>query len=209
NTTLWFWGLSYTTAVNAGILGAASPVFVAVAASFVVGDRLRPVNWLGTLLSVAAVVLVVSRGSLDVLRALSFERGDLIILSAQASWVVYQLYSRMATSTLPAIWVMAGAHVASAVVLVPLATLTGAWKTPAAAPLGWLSVAYGATIITLSHLWYYRAIRTIGAGRAATFANLTPFVVLLLAWLIAGESIHAYHVTAAAVVIAGVFLAMR
>jgi drug/metabolite transporter (DMT)-like permease len=211
NTTLWFWGLSYTTAVNAGILGAASPVFVAVAASFVlhVGDRLRPVNWVGIVLSVAAVVLVVARGSLDVLRELSFERGDLIILGAQASWVVYQLYSRMASSTLPAIWIMAGAHVASAIVLVPLATITGAWRWPAAAPVGWLSVAYGATIITLSHLWYFRAIRTIGAGRAATFANLTPFVVLLLSWLIAGEQIHAYHVTAAAVVITGVYLTTR
>ena len=211
NTTLWFWGLSHTTAVNAGILGAASPVFVALAASFVlhIGDRLRPVNWLGILLSVAAVVLVVARGSFDVLRDLSFERGDLIILSAQASWVVYQLYSRMASSTLPPIWIMAGAHVASAAVLVPLATMTGAWRWPATAPMGWLSVTYGATIVTLSHLWYYRAIRTIGAGRAATFANLTPFVVLLLSWLIAGEEIHRYHITAAVVVIAGVYLTTR
>ena len=155
------------------------------------------------------MVLVVSRSSLAVLRELSFERGDLIILSAQAAWVVYQLYSRMATSTLPPLWIMAGAHVASAAVLVPLATVLGAWQWPSAAPTGWLSVAYGATIITLSHLWYYRAIRTIGAGKASTFANLTPFVVLLLAWLIAGEHIHTYHVAAAAVVIAGVSLTTR
>src|SRR5215471_7644071 len=28
NTTLWYWGLAYTTALNAGILGAAAPIFV-------------------------------------------------------------------------------------------------------------------------------------------------------------------------------------
>jgi drug/metabolite transporter (DMT)-like permease len=209
NTTLWFWGLSYTTAVNAGILSAASPVFVAVASGPITGDRLTPVNWGGIALSVAAVVLVVSRGSWEVLSDLSFERGDIILLSAQAAWVVYQLYSRMATSTLPPIWIMAGAHVASACVLVPLATITGAWRSIPAAPIGWTSVAYGATIITLSHLWFYAAIRTIGAGRAATFANLTPFVVLLFAWLIAGEAIYPYHVVAALVVIAGVYLTTR
>ncbi len=70
NTTLWFWGLSYTTAVNAGILSAASPVFVAVASGPITGDRLTPVNWLGIALSVAAVVLVVSRGSWEVLSEL-------------------------------------------------------------------------------------------------------------------------------------------
>ena len=35
------------------------------------------------------------------------------------------------------------------------------------------------------------------------------FVVLLFAWLIAGEAIHPYHVLAAVVVIGGVYLTTR
>jgi hypothetical protein len=33
NTTVWYLGLKHTTDLNAGIVGAASPIFVAVAAS--------------------------------------------------------------------------------------------------------------------------------------------------------------------------------
>ena len=40
NTTLWSWGLKHTTALNAGILGAAWPIFVALTAALLLGDRL-------------------------------------------------------------------------------------------------------------------------------------------------------------------------
>lgn len=41
NTTLWFWGLKHTTALNAGIIGASSPLFVAVAAAVLLGRQQR------------------------------------------------------------------------------------------------------------------------------------------------------------------------
>ncbi len=37
----------------------------------------------------------------------------------------------------------------------------------------------------------------MGAGRAAAFLNVQPFVVLLLSWLILHEPVHAYHVAGA------------
>src|SRR6185369_15255563 len=121
NTTVWYLGLKYTTALNAGIVGASSPIFVAVAASLWLGDRLAPRNWLGIGLSVLAVVVTVAKGSPAVLLSFAVNRGDLFILASQAAWVTYSLYSRAAASTLPPIWIMAGAHAVGAIVLVPLA----------------------------------------------------------------------------------------
>ncbi|MBI3629107.1 MAG: EamA family transporter [Candidatus Rokubacteria bacterium] len=46
----------------------------------------------------------------------------------------------------------------------------------------------------------------MGAGRAATFLNVQPFVALLLSWLILDEPVHAYHVAGATRVIAGAWL---
>jgi drug/metabolite transporter (DMT)-like permease len=210
NTTIWYWGLAYTTALNAGILGAASPIFVAIAAAGLLGDRLGRLNYLGIALTVTAVVLTIAKGSLAVLLSLSVNSGDLIILASQTAWVTYTLYSRAAASGLPPVWIMAGAHVVSAIVLVPLSLVVeGAWPGPLAAPVGWGVILYCTTFVTLGHLWYYRVVRQIGAGRAATFMNLLPFVVIALAWLLLGEPVHAYHVIGAALVIAGVFLTTR
>lgn len=210
NTTLWFWGLKHTTALNAGIIGASSPLFVAVAAVVLLGDRLSTRNWLGIGLTVAAVLVTVAKGSLEVLLTFSVNRGDLIILSAQLLWVTYSLYSRAAASALPPVWMMAGAHVVSAIVLIPLAAAVDRpWKSPLAAPLGWSVVLYGAVLVTLAHIWYYAVVRAIGPGRATGFLNLMPFVVIGLAWLIVGEAVHPYHLVGAVLVIAGVFLVAR
>jgi drug/metabolite transporter (DMT)-like permease len=209
NTTLWYWGLQYTTALNAGILGAAAPIFVSVASALLFGDRLSVRNWLGIGLTVLAVVLTLAKGSLSVLLTLSINHGDLIILASQVAWITYSLYSRAAASTLPPVWVMAGANLAAGLILVPLALLVErpwqswwAWR-------GWMVVLYGALPVTLGHLWFYEIVRAIGAGRAVTFLNLMPFVVLAMAWLLVGEQIHVYHVVGAALVAAGVYLVTR
>lgn len=207
NTTTWYWGLKWTTALNAGILGAASPIFVALGAAVLLGERLRPRTWAGIALTVTAVVLTVAKGSLAVLLELAFNRGDLIILLSQTAWVAYSLYSRATASTLPPVWVMAGANAVGAMVLVPLSWLIdGPWPSPVTAPLGWGVMLYGALPITIAHLWYYQVIRRLGPSRTAAFMNLMPFVVIAMSWALVGEAVHAYHVAGAVLVIAGVVL---
>ncbi len=210
NTTIWYWGLAYTSPLNAGILGATSPIFVAVASALLLGDRLRAVNYAGIALTVAAVVLTIAKGSLVALLTVSVNRGDGLILLSNVAWVVYSLYSRAATSTLPAVWIQAGAHVVAASVLTPLAlAVHGTPPGPGAAPFGWAVIVYGALPITLGHLWYYQVLRTVGATRAAPFMNLMPFAVIGLSWLLLGEPVRGYHLLGAALVISGVLLTTR
>jgi drug/metabolite transporter (DMT)-like permease len=209
NTTVWYLGLKFTTAVNAGIVGASSPVFVGVAAAVFLGDRLSPRNWVGIGLSVLAVLVTVAKGSPAVLLRLEANRGDLLILASQSAWVVYALYSRAAASTLPPVWIMAGANVVGGLVLVPLALLVERPWEDWRAWTGWLVVLYGAVPITVGHLWFYQVIRVLGAGRTVTFLNLMPFAVLALSWALVGETIHPYHVVGAVLIAAGVYLATR
>jgi drug/metabolite transporter (DMT)-like permease len=209
NTTVWYYGLARTTALNAGILGAASPIFVAVAAALLLGDRLTRLNWLGIAVSVLAVMVTVAKGSITVLLSFTVNRGDLIILGSQWAWVSYTLYLRAASSTLPAIRIMAGAHAVGALLLVPLALVIDRPWRAVPGPIGWLVILYGVFPVTLGHLWYYDVVRSIGPGRSATFLNLMPFVVLALSWAIVGEPVRTYHVVGALLVIIGVYLATR
>jgi len=210
NTTVWFWGMKYTSPINAGILGAAAPAVVAVIGALWLGDRLSGPNMAGIALTVAAVLLTISHGSIDTLRTLSFNRGDLLILTSEIGWVTYALYSRATTTRLAAVTIMAGAHVVSSVLLLPLALAVEGWRPLAGAGWpGWGVVLYGAFPVTLGHLWFYQGIRAVGAGRAAVFTNLIPFLVIGLSWAILGEPIRWYHAVGATVVLAGVVFTSR
>ena len=210
NTTVWYWGMVHTTPLNAGIIGAASPIFVALASWVALGDRLTARNWIGIGLSVLAVLVTVAKGSVAVLLEFAVNRGDLIVLASQSLWVVYSIYTRLAPSGLPPAWVMAGSHAVSAIVLVPISlAVDPPWASPLAAPIGWTVIVYGALPVTLGHLWYYAIARAIGPARAATMLNLMPFVVIALTWAILGEPVRGYHLAGAALVIAGVLLATR
>jgi drug/metabolite transporter (DMT)-like permease len=210
NSTLWYVGLLYTSPASAGILGAASPVLVALAAAAWLRERLSTANLLGIALTTSAVVLTVAHGSVEVLRTLAFNRGDLIILLSQLLWVTYTLYSRANRSTLTPLQLLAGAHAVSAAVLLPAAMLERPWHSLAAASgIGWTVIFYSALLGTPGHLGFYRAVRTVGPGRAAVFMNLIPFLVFALSWLLLGEPIRWYHLVGAAGVIAGVALTTR
>jgi drug/metabolite transporter (DMT)-like permease len=210
NSALWYTGMWFTTPANAGILGAAAPVAVALAASAWLRDRLSAVNLLGIALTMTAVIVTIAQGSIAVLLTLSANRGDVIILLSQMLWVTYTLYSRANRSTFSPLQMLAGAHVVAAGLLLPLALLEAPWRSLAGA--SWVAVVvvlYSALLGTPAHIAFYQAVRTVGPGRAAVFTNLIPFLVLGLSWLMVGEPIRWYHWAGACGVIAGVALTTR
>jgi drug/metabolite transporter (DMT)-like permease len=210
NSALWYVGLRWTSPANAGILGAASPVVVALAAAAWLRERVSPVNLAGIGLTLGAILLTIAQGSPRTLLTLSVNRGDLIILVSQSLWVVYTLYSRANLSTFSPLQMLAGAHVVAAGLLLPLALVERPWQ--AFAHASWVSfsvVLYSALLGTPAHIAFYQAVRTVGPSRAAVFMNLMPFMVLGLSWLMLGEPIRWYHWVGAAGVIAGVVLTTR
>lgn len=207
NTTLWYAGLRYTSPINAGILGAGAPVLVAIGGALWLGDPLAKRHYVGFVLTMGAVLMTVSHGSLEILRTLSFNRGDLIILASQGAWIAYSLLARATDTRLPALTLQAGAHVVSAALLVPLALVEQPWRTLGHASwVGWGVILYAAGPLTLGHVLYYKGVTVVGAGRAAIFMNLIPFLVIGLSWLFLGERVYWYHVAGASAAIAGVAL---
>ena len=167
NSALWYVGMRGTSPANAGILGAASPVVVALAAATWLRERVSPVNLVGIGLTMLAVLLTIAQGSFHVLLTLSVNRGDVIILLSQSMWVVYTLYSRANHSTFSPLQMLAGAHVVAAGLLLPLALVERPWQAFAHASwVGFSVVLYSALLGTPAHVAYYQAVRTVGPSRA-------------------------------------------
>jgi drug/metabolite transporter (DMT)-like permease len=211
SNSLVYLAIYLTTASNAILLQTATPVFVALAARIFLGERLLPLQWTGVICSAAGVLLVVSGGELATLRPGDLQVGDFLVLAAMGLWTANTIYGKRLLAVYSPAVVTIVAYTLSAIILPPL-TLATAPFFPGPrflSPLAWGVVLYQALSGAFGHLWWYEAVRQVGASRSAMFVNFQPFVGVALAATLLGETIGLAQVLGGLAVLVGVALTTR
>ncbi len=203
--------IAFTTATNAVILQAATPVLVAVGARFYLQERLRPAQWAGVLFSTAGVALVVTKGSWRAIVHLDLLPGDFILLVAQLGWSAYTIYGKRVLAVHSPAVATTAAYILGSLMLAPMAFLAAPFF-PAPdfrSPVAWTVVAYQAFLGAVAHVWWYEGVKAVGPSRSAIFMNLQPVVGVLLAWAMLGEAVAWPELVGGAAVLLGVGLTTR
>ncbi|MDI6870589.1 MAG: DMT family transporter [Bacillota bacterium] len=206
----YYFGLERTTAINASLLMATSPVITCLLAERLAKERVSLLQLAGTLLSLGGVFLVVTGEAGVAVRRVALNAGDLLMLFSAATWSLYSLQGKGLMATLTPLETTVYSWVVGTGLLLPVAFLfrsrAGHWL-PVSAP-GWWSLAY---VVVLSAVvafsWWYRAIDAVGAARSSAFINLVPLSVLILAALLLGETVSYSQVGGAGCILFGVYLA--
>jgi len=210
STGIFYLAVALTTASNAVILTASTPVLVAVGGHLFFGERLRRLQWLGVACSALGVLLTVTRGELRVLEAPP-SLGDGIVLLGQVAWAVYTLYGKRVLARLSPLAATTAAYLIGTAVLVPIAVLT-APLFPAArfgSAVAWGVVVFQGTVGVLSHIWYYRGVQTVGPAVSAIFMNVQPLIGVLLAQVFLGERLSIAQGLGIAAILGGVWMTTR
>ncbi|TMQ27437.1 MAG: DMT family transporter [Candidatus Rokuibacteriota bacterium] len=208
STQLSYVGYAYTTAANAAILQAATPVLVALGARAYLGERLRRRQQAGVAVSALGVLVVVTDGRLWALRLEDLRSGDFITLAGLVAWMTYTVYGKRVVSTHSPALTTTAAYVAGTCILVAEAVLTAPLfpRPVLTSTRAWIVVVYHALLGAVAHIWWYRAVDRVGASRAAVFMNVTPIVGVALAAALLHEPIGIWEVVGTLLVLAGVAL---
>jgi drug/metabolite transporter (DMT)-like permease len=203
--------IAFTTATNAVILQAATPVLVAVGARIYLKERLRPLQWAGVLCSTAGVALVVTEGSWRAIVHLDLHPGDFILLVAQIGWSAYTIYGKRVLAIHSPAVATTAAYLLGSLMLIPMVFLAAPFfpSPDLRSPVAWAVVAYQAFLGAVAHVWWYEGVKAVGPSRSAIFMNLQPVVGVLLAWAMLGEAIEWPDVLGGAAVLLGVGLTTR
>jgi drug/metabolite transporter (DMT)-like permease len=202
-----FYGLQSSSAINAALIMALSPVFTVVIAAAIDRHRITARQWLGLLLSLLGVMLVTVHGDWQQLRALRFGHGDLLMLGGAFAWAVYSVVLRRNVRGLTLLQVSA-----STIVICAFSMLLGvALLDPAQLrwpPLAvWPAVLFmGVVGSGLAYLWWNNGVLKLGAARASLSGNLTPVFTVLIGVAL-GQTLEGILVAGAGLVIAGVVIA--
>ncbi|MGE0719223.1 MAG: DMT family transporter [Alphaproteobacteria bacterium] len=209
-SALQYVGLQWTTAVNVSVLNALAPVAIAAAAAIIFGDRLTCWQATGIAVSLAGVLVIVSRGDVQVLAAFAFNAGDAVIVVNMAIWAVYSAYLRKAPRMhwLSFSFVLATVSAIATAPFMAWEHLRGYHLQADATTL--VAVCYVAVFPSvLAYAAWSRGVAAIGAARAGVFIYAIPIFSAVMATLFLGERLMAFHVTGFALIIAGVTLAAR
>lgn len=205
-----YYALGYTEAINALLLQSTAPLSVAAWMFFLFRERLTVAQALGILVSLSGAAIIVCRGDLATLIAISFNRGDVWIVIALAAYALYTALLRLREPMHPLSF-LAATTAASVIVLTPAALweiVHGHVLRPDAATLAILGyVAIFPSI--LAYLFLNRGVDLIGPNRAAPFIHLMPVFGSAMAIVFLGERLHPYHAIGYILVLAGVVFAAR
>lgn len=206
---LFYYSLKWTSAGNSSLIISTDSLMTVILAVLFLKERMTWRRGAGIALAFAGVVWVVSDGALTRLLTQGPNRGDLMALGAAVCWGVYSVLSKKVTHLFPAFDLSWLTYAVGAALLLPWLFAPGALASlGAASARGWASVAYMALAATgIGYYVYVRGIAEVGAVATAKFIFLVPVYVLGLAWLFLGEPVPLYKVFAAAVIIAGLWIA--
>ena len=204
-------GLRLTTATNAALLNAASPIAIALLAGVFLKERMSPRMLLGIVISIVGVGVIVARGSWQVITANEYNPGDLIIVATLFAWGIYTTYGRHLMQEVSPLAATTYAYIAGAMYLLIACWWTEweSWQFAQTRWDSWLALAYQSTLGTFAHFWYYQAVEILGPSRAGVFINLVPVMAIGIAYVFLDEVLTLPHLVGGLIVLVGVGVAAR
>jgi len=201
-------GLQYTQAINAFLMQSLMPVMIVALSFLLFRERVRPLQGLGILISLAGAVTIIARGELAVLAALQFNRGDLLVAAAIVCYAGYSALLRQRPAVHPLTFIVATFWIGTALLLPLYLWEHLTVRSLQLQPSVLLVIGYVALFPSIvSYLCYNRGVELIGANRAGLFIHLMPVFGSLMAMVFLDESFFAYHALGIALIAAGIFLA--
>ena len=199
---LLYAALQHTSAASASIINAANPALIVVAAVLLGQAAAGWRTWTGLGLGLVGVLLVLTRGDVDRLLALTFNLGDLLMLVAVVAWTAYTLLGRRLG--VPALTSTAVQVVLTTLALTPVALVSGLTVPPDAG--SWWSVLYIALGPSIgSYVCWNLAVTRVSPTVAGVSMNLVTVFTLAIAALL-GRPPTLVQLVGGALVVGGVLL---
>jgi len=202
-------GLRSTLAVNAVLLNSSMPLFMLLCSWAIEREHASPRQIAGMLISLAGILVILSRGEPAALLQLELHAGDVWILLAMPVWGIYSVMLKRRPPELGGIAFLFVISVAGVLMLAPLAALQAELEPPrlpsAAAAMAVVYMGVAASV--LAFICWNRGVAAVGANAAGFTVHLLPAFGTVLAILLLGEAFQTFHAVGIAIILAGVLLA--
>jgi drug/metabolite transporter (DMT)-like permease len=213
---LQYLALKTSTPLNVTLVASSIPIWMLLVGRLCFDQTITRRQMAGAALSIAGVLVVLSRGQWAVLAQVRLVPGDFYVLLATLSWAFYSwlLAQPQEPEALRADW---AAFLMSQIVFGlgwsglfaagewSLTDASITWGWPLAAALAF--VAVGPAVI--AYRCWGMGVQRVGPSIAGFFSNLTPLFAALLSVAFLGELPRLYHAAAFLLIVGGIVVSAR
>jgi drug/metabolite transporter (DMT)-like permease len=202
-----FVGLQYITAGLERLILFTYPTLTLLLGALLYGEAIGRRAWLALGLCYAGIAAAFAHDLHQTAQSLAVWLGGAFVFASSLSYALY-----LSGSAKMLVRIGVARFTALAMLVSTAATLIHFFATQPIAALAqpWPIYGYGLAMAVLSTaipvFAQSAAIRRIGAGRAVLIGTVGPLMTIALGWWLLGESISAWQLAGAALVVAGVIL---
>jgi drug/metabolite transporter (DMT)-like permease len=205
------WGVRYTLASNAALLGLGLPIFTAIMAYLLLGERMTTVRWWGFALALAGVIECSGFSWRQVnLTSSKYLAGNLLFFLAMNASAFYNTYSKRLMRVYSPLEVLFRSYAVVVVVMLPIAILTEPhtfWNIPHFTPVVWLCFFILAFFqYFLAMLAFLNVLTRLDATQAGLSNYLISFFGLITAFIVLHERVTKFMVFGGLLVLASTLL---
>ncbi len=207
---LVYLALKYTSATNGTLIYTSSPVLIIFLEWLFRGRKVGMREFFGIAIAMLGVLIIIFRGSADVLLSLNFNNGDLLFVLSAVSWSIYSVLLKTPEfDAVPTISLFGIIAFMGALTLAPFTIIEIVYSD--AFPTSLSSWANIAGIVLFASLIAFTAfqhgVKVAGAPVAGIFMYLLPVYGVGMAVMVLGEEFELYHLAGILTVSGGVIIA--
>lgn len=209
NIAFFFWGVTLTSALNAGIIISSAPIFTLVIAHYLLRERITQNLEIGAILGMAGIGLVIGKGVFSSGISIS-PIGDILIIIATIAFVFYEIMSKKLFAAYNPFVISFYSFLIGAFSFLPTAFLeystNPAWifhiKTSAV-----LGILYGIFFSSLCaySLWEW-GLSKISASRVGFFLYIDPIVSTIVSLWLFSDTLSPFFVIGSILIFSGLIL---
>ena len=200
-----FLALEFTSATNVGLISTLNMFSIAMFSFLFLKEKINTLQVGSMLISFVGVLLVLSKGHLEVLFSIGFNKGDLLMCAAVCVWGIYSVIGKWAMKHTTPLMATLYSGIFGVIVLIPF-NVRDFTITNLDASFVQSIIYTGVVSTVVCMLLWNIGVQKLGATTSAMFLNFNPIFTAVIAFMWLGERMTWIQGVGSLIVITGCLL---